>query len=178
MQKIDFQYFTEFNGKPRPNSGASDLLIPFHLKGLIEQKIRKHGNLKNYFHFLIYKFHKKHLLSAFPDSAFRRTLYQSKNQNLIRYSFRPHHEDWYKAKIAGFYFGISICRLFARLIDLDKEEDSEQIDHNRIRRIHRGGFSYSKGILRPLHLHLTILNDPQMILKKLLLGRKFRSNTA
>ncbi|TGK29489.1 DUF1564 family protein [Leptospira gomenensis] len=178
MQEIDFQYFTEFNGRSISNSGTSDLLVPFHLKIFIEQKIRKHRNLKNYFHFLINRFHKKHLLTVFPDSAFRKTLYQSKNQNLVRYSFRPNHEDWYKAKIAAFYFGISVCRLFARLVDMDKEESREEIHYSEINKRYRRDFSYSKGILQPFHLHLTIFGNPQMILKKLLLGRKFQLDTA
>lgn len=77
---------------------------------------------------MILKFQKRDLSSKFPDTAFRKTLYQSKNQQLIRYSFRPNYQDWYKAKFIGFYFSLSVCRLFSRLVDLDREEDLQIIN--------------------------------------------------
>ncbi|AXR64718.1 DUF1564 family protein [Leptospira mayottensis] len=121
--KKSFQTLSQsFKTNPK-NTGPSNLLIPGHLNKFIQ--IKKYKNSKNYFHYLMFKFQKRNLFYKFTDTTFRKTLYQSKNQQLIRYSFRPNHQDWYEAKFAGFYFGISVCKFFSRLIDLDREEDSQ-----------------------------------------------------
>lgn len=166
------QETTEFYGKSKKNVGPSDLLLPKHLEGYLKKKIKKHGNLKNYFHYVMIKFQKKNLFSKFPDAAFRKTLYQSKKQNLIRFSFRPDHQDWYEAKLASFYFGISICKLFSRLVDNDREEDlpleNQKIEILRMEREN----------LRPIYFYFTILSNQKMILKRLSKRQNFQLNTA
>ncbi|EMF80710.1 PF07600 family protein [Leptospira weilii serovar Topaz str. LT2116] len=117
------KWFHRIPRQIQKNTGPSDLSIPVHWNKFIQ--IKKHKNLKNYFHYLMLKFQKRNLFYKFTDTAFRKTLYQSKNQQLIRYSFRPDHQNWYEAKFAGFYFGISVCKFFSRLVDLDREEDSQ-----------------------------------------------------
>ncbi|EMO29091.1 hypothetical protein LEP1GSC170_0722 [Leptospira interrogans serovar Bataviae str. HAI135] len=59
MQKHHLKNFTEFKGKSKKNSGPSDLLVPIHLENYLHKQIKKHKNLKNYFHYLILKFLKK-----------------------------------------------------------------------------------------------------------------------
>ncbi|MBM9579678.1 DUF1564 family protein [Leptospira sp. 201903070] len=164
--------FTEFRGRSKKNANPSDLLLPKHLEGFLRIKIRKHGNLKNYFHYLILKFQKRNLFSNFPDTAFRKTLYQSKKQNLIRLSFRPDHQDWYEAKLSSFYFGISICKLFSRLVDLDREEDVP-ISNRKLEIL-----KMEKEKASPLYFYFTILSSKKMILKKLSKGQNFELNTA
>ncbi|MBM9502548.1 DUF1564 family protein [Leptospira sp. 201903071] len=164
--------FTEFRGRSQKNAGPSDLLLPKHLEGFLRIKIRKHGNLKNYFHYLIVRFQKRSLFSKFPDTAFRKTLYQSKKQNLIRFSFRPDHQDWYEAKLSSFYFGISICKFFSRLVDLDRDEDLPI--SNRGTEI----LKLEKEKVRPFHFYFTILSNKKIILKRLSKGQNFELNTA
>lgn len=166
------QEFTEFHGKSKRSVGPSDLLIPKHLEGFLRKRIRRHGNLKNYFHYLIIKFQNKNLFSKFPDTAFRKTLYQSKRQNLIRLSFRPDHQDWYEAKLVGFYFGISICKFFSGLVDSDRDEDiSLQNEKTEILRLERG-------TVNPIYFYYTIFSNKRMILKRLSRRRNFELNTA
>ncbi|AOP34995.1 hypothetical protein A0128_14745 [Leptospira tipperaryensis] len=166
------QEFTEFRGQSKRNAGPSDLLLPKHLEEFLRIKLRKHGNLKNYFHYLIVKFQKKNLFSKFPDTAFRKTLYQSKRQNLIRISFRPDHQDWYEAKLAGFYFGVSICKLFSRLVDTDRDEGFP------IPNWKTAILKLEREKVRPIHFYFTILSNKKMILKRLSKGQNFELNTA
>ncbi len=160
MQRIFPNASTEFRGKSQKNTAPSDLLIPAHLNQFIQIQIKKHKNLKNYFHYLILKFQKRNLFYKFTDTAFRKTLYQSKNLQLIRYSFRPDHQDWYEAKFAGFYFGISVCKFFSRLIDLDRKEDSQF--KNLADELIKLGKQKT-----PFHFYFTIFSDQKSILKKL-----------
>ncbi|TGK16999.1 DUF1564 family protein [Leptospira kmetyi] len=164
--------FTEFKGKSKKDTGPSDLLVPMHLESFVRKQIKKHKNLKNYFHYLLFKFQKRNLFSKFQDSAFRKTLYQSKNQQLLRYSFRPDYQDWYEAKFAGFYFGISICRFFSQLVDLDKEEDFQ------FKNLQDGLFKLGREEERPLHFYFTIFSNRKLILKKLMRGKNFELNSA
>ncbi|AAS71285.1 PF07600 family protein [Leptospira interrogans str. FPW1039] len=171
MLKHHLKKFTEFKGKSKKDSGPSDLLVPIHLENYLHKQIKKHKNLKNYFHYLILKFQKRDLSSKFPDAAFRKTLYQSKNQQLIRYSFRPDYQDWYKAKFIGFYFSLSVCRLFSRLVDLDREEDlqiinlAEELIKLGKQKIH-------------FHFYFKIFSNSKIISKKMLLGKNFELNSA
>lgn len=59
MQRIFPNASTEFRGKSQKNTAPSDLLIPAHLNQFIQIQIKKHKNLKNYFHYLILKFQKE-----------------------------------------------------------------------------------------------------------------------
>ncbi|TGL74813.1 DUF1564 family protein [Leptospira yasudae] len=172
MQEQTIRSFTEYKGRSQPNSGPSDLLIPLYLESHVLKQIRKHKNLRNYFHFLIVKFQKKNLFSKFSDTAFRKTLYQSKHLQLIRYSFRPDHQDWYEAKFAGFYFGISVCRFFSRLVDLDIEDDSQ------IKNLREELIKLTKTEIGPLHFYFTIISNRKIILKKLVRGKNFELNSA
>ncbi|WP_317660886.1 DUF1564 family protein, partial [Leptospira borgpetersenii] len=52
MQRIFPNASTEFRGKSQKNTAPSDLLIPAHLNQFIQIQIKKHKNLKNYFHYL------------------------------------------------------------------------------------------------------------------------------
>ncbi|UML79183.1 DUF1564 family protein [Leptospira kirschneri] len=169
MQKHHLKNFTEFKGKSKKDFGPSDLLVPLHLESYLYKQIKKHKNLKNYFHYLILKFQKRNLSSKFPDTAFRKTLYQSKNQQLIRYSFRPDHQDWYEAKFIGFYFGLSVCRLFSRLVDLDREEDLQIIN------LAEELIKLGKQTIH-LHFYFKILSNRKMISKKMLVGKNFELN--
>ncbi|WP_061249538.1 DUF1564 family protein [Leptospira alstonii] len=171
MQKNHLNDFTEFKGKSKKDIGPSDLLVPTHLDTFIRKQIKRHKNLKNYFHYLMLKFQKRNLFSKFPDTAFRKTLYQSKYQRLIRYSFRPDHQDWYEAKFAGFYFGISVCKLFSRLVDLDREEDSQS------KNLADELIKFRKQEV-PLHFYFTIFSNQKLILKKILFGKNFELNSA
>ncbi|EKT86107.1 hypothetical protein LSS_14129 [Leptospira santarosai serovar Shermani str. LT 821] len=170
MQKNFPNAFTEFRGKSQKDTGPSDLLIPAHLDQFIQIQIKKHKNLKNYFHYLMLKFQKRNLFSKFLDTAFRKTLYQSKNQKLVRYSFRPDYQDWYEAKFAGFYFGISVCKFFSRLVDLDREENS-QIKNLADELIKLGKQK------APFHFYFSIFSDQKSILKKFVCGKNFELNS-
>ncbi|QIP65043.1 hypothetical protein LICSK_13880 [Leptospira interrogans serovar Copenhageni] len=59
MLKHHLKKFTEFKGKSKKDSGPSDLLVPIHLENYLHKQIKKHKNLKNYFHYLILKFQKE-----------------------------------------------------------------------------------------------------------------------
>ncbi|EMY78969.1 PF07600 family protein [Leptospira weilii serovar Ranarum str. ICFT] len=171
MQKNHLNIFTEFKGKSKKDTGPSDLLIPTYLDAFIQKQIKKHKNLKNYFHYLILKFQKRNPFSKFPDTAFRKTLYQPKCLRLIRYSFRPDYQDWYEAKFAGFYFGISVCRLFSRLADLDREEDSQSKNlEDELIKLRKQEV--------PLHFYFTIFSNQKLILKKILYEKNFELNSA
>ncbi|TGM03398.1 DUF1564 family protein [Leptospira yasudae] len=172
MQEQTIKSFTEYKGQSQRNSGPSDLLIPLYLESYVLKQIRKHKNLRNYFHFLIVKFQKKNLFSKFSDTAFRKTLYQSKHLQLIRYSFRPDHQDWYEAKFAGFYFGISVCRFFSRLVDLEIEDDS------KIKNLREELIKLTKMEIGPFHFYFTIISNRKFILKKLVRGKNFELNSA
>ncbi|XDD49546.1 DUF1564 family protein [Leptospira sp. WS92.C1] len=172
MQKFD-NYFTSYKGKSRINLNPSDLLIPVHLEKFFLKRIRKHKTLKNYFHILIVRFRSKKQFSKFPDTAFKKTLYQSKNQKLIRYSFRPDHQDWYEAKCIGFYFGISVCHFFSRLVGLDREEDSGVFNFRNefleFRKPKTSGY---------LYFSLKIISEQKMIFKSLFQEKNFELNSA
>ncbi|TGK19111.1 DUF1564 family protein [Leptospira stimsonii] len=102
---------------------TSDLLIPKrHLKSL-QRKILKFGSLKKFLHFLLLTNRSKfRSLCIIPKNE--KTLYQSINQDLVRFSFRPDSADWAELRVLARYYGLSICNLFVILLEIGEEGSS------------------------------------------------------
>lgn len=102
-------------------SAPSDLLVPKHQIQAIKRRIVKFGSLKKALHYLLNE-NRNRLHSLFRHSECEKTIYQSANLELIRFSFRPYSADWAELRLAARYYGASICNFFVMLLTLDENE--------------------------------------------------------
>nr|PJZ92091.1 hypothetical protein CH379_15045 [Leptospira ellisii] len=102
------------------SSSPSDFWIPNELAPLLRSRISKYGSLKKVLRMLL-EGKRNRLHSLFRFSKCEKTLYQSKDLELIRFSFRPNAADWAEMRLAARYYGVSICYFFVMLLSLQEE---------------------------------------------------------
>ncbi|PJZ55523.1 DUF1564 family protein [Leptospira barantonii] len=115
--------------KPGPQwkrLAPSDLWVPKNRIQSVERRIAKFGSLKKALHFLL-KENRNRMHSLFKHSQGEKTIYQSTNLELIRFSFRPDSADWAELRITARYYGVSICNFFVLLLTLDEKKKKNPI---------------------------------------------------
>ena len=112
-----YQVFGSFNGI----HNASSLLLSPEMKILLAKKLSVHKNLRLYLRHLVFNYERFIVNGSlnFPKNGYR--IYQDKNQNLEKVSFRPYIEDWLKLKVLAEIAGISVTYLFVYLLVLDDQ---------------------------------------------------------
>ncbi|MBM9500483.1 DUF1564 family protein [Leptospira sp. 201903071] len=134
-------------------ASSSDLWIPKRFVPTLNRRIAKFGSLKNFLSIILSKNRSKfHSMFAFSKSE--KTIYQSTNLNLIRFSFRPDSSDWAELRVVARYYGLSICNLFIMLLQIDEGQSLDDrsrsiFEENKDLRIKGkgGGISLIQSIL-------------------------------
>ncbi|XDD50542.1 DUF1564 family protein [Leptospira sp. WS92.C1] len=106
------------------NRFTADLYVPFELYSYTLSRIRKNKNLSIYLERLLKNYNIEILKNTKPYK-YERTSYQSKFQHLKRLSFRPQSQDWAELRSVSRYLGISMCKAFVLLLELERRNTQE-----------------------------------------------------
>ncbi len=102
------------------NQTVSTLLIPEELRDDFQLLLEKYqGDLTKYLRVLLRKYRTVTHSGLIPEPIKVKTEYQEKDQNLIRFNFRPMNADWVELGELALAFGKSRCWLFVYLLKLD-----------------------------------------------------------
>jgi hypothetical protein len=102
------------------NHTVSTLLIPMELNGDFQSLLEKYqGDLSIYLRSLLKRFRIITHSGLIPEPIKVKTEYQEKDQDLIRFNFRPTNADWVELGELALAFGKSRCWLFVYLLELD-----------------------------------------------------------
>lgn len=102
------------------NHTVSTLLIPMELNGDFQSLLEKYqGDLSIYLRSLLKRFRIITHSGLIPEPIKVKTEYQEKDQDLIRFNFRPTNADWVELGELALAFGKSRCWLFVYLLKLD-----------------------------------------------------------
>ncbi|MBM9576498.1 DUF1564 family protein, partial [Leptospira sp. 201903070] len=95
----------------------SDLNIPKELIPFLERRIHEAGSLR----ILLNQCLQKKTLLVLIQFHFPRNKvgYQRQKLRLNRFSFRPFEEDWVELRRLSFFHGVSMCRMFVKLLELE-----------------------------------------------------------
>ncbi|OAM85556.1 hypothetical protein A1343_03195, partial [Leptospira interrogans serovar Bataviae] len=78
------------------------------------KRIQKAGSLRLLLNQCI---HKRPFLILVPKQTSRNKIsYQEQKLELQRYSFRPFEDDWIELKRLSFLYGVSMCKMFVKLL--------------------------------------------------------------
>ncbi|EMO03657.1 PF07600 family protein, partial [Leptospira interrogans serovar Icterohaemorrhagiae str. Verdun HP] len=92
----------------------SDFNIPKELVSHLGKRIQKAGSLRLLLNQCI---HKRPFLILVPKQTSRNKIsYQEQKLELQRYSFRPFEDDWIELKRLSFLYGVSMCKMFVKLL--------------------------------------------------------------
>ncbi|MBM9500482.1 DUF1564 family protein [Leptospira sp. 201903071] len=116
-------FFFETGGFLKKIGSPSDLNVPKELIPYLEKRILAAGSLR----MLLNQCLKKKTLLVLIQFHFPRNKigYQKQRLRLIRFSFRPFEEDWIELKRLSFFHGISMCRMFVKLLEMDLYPESK-----------------------------------------------------
>lgn len=107
----------ESEGILKKLGSPSDLNVPEELVPYLEKRIQKAGSLR----ILLNQCLRKRSLLVLIQFHFPRKKigYQKQKLRLVRFSFRPFDEDWVELKRLSFFHGISMCRMFVKLLEME-----------------------------------------------------------
>ncbi len=104
-------------GDPKKIGSPSDLNVPEELIPYLEKRIQKAGSLRILLNQCL---RKKTFLGLIQFHFPRKKIgYQKQKLQLVRFSFRPFEEDWIELKRLSFFHGISMCRMFVKLLEME-----------------------------------------------------------
>ena len=102
----------------QPRRPACKFLVPFHLTGLLERRLRKFGDrMSDYLPYLIRR--ARGQTGRLPSRGHFTTLYQEDALDLHPVNFRVSGEDWGEFKTIARGLGVSMCLLFVALLEMD-----------------------------------------------------------
>lgn len=104
---------------------TADFYVPIELYSYVIQRIREEKSLTFYLKKLL-KDHRFEILRNQEPHRKERTSYQSKFQGLVRISFRPNESDWAELRSVSRYLGISMCKIFILLMNLEKRKPTKE----------------------------------------------------
>ncbi|MGJ4753379.1 DUF1564 family protein [Leptospira kmetyi] len=107
------------------NRFTADFYVPIELYSYVIKRIRRERNLAFYLKKLL-KDHRLEILRNQEPHKKERTSYQMKFQGLIRLSFRPNENDWAELRSIARYLGVSMCKAFVLLTNLEKRRLSNE----------------------------------------------------
>ncbi|AOP36074.1 hypothetical protein A0128_13330 [Leptospira tipperaryensis] len=95
----------------------SDLNVPEELIPYLKKRIRGAGSLR----ILLNQSLKKKILLTLIQFHFPKDKigYQKQKLGLVRFSFRPFEADWIELRRLSTFHGISMCRMFVKLLELE-----------------------------------------------------------
>ncbi|EKR82313.1 PF07600 family protein [Leptospira interrogans str. UI 08452] len=92
----------------------SDFNIPKELVSHLGKRIQRAGSLRLLLNQCI---HKRPFLILVPkQTSSNKISYQEQKLELQRYSFRPFEDDWIELKRLSFLYGVSMCKMFVKLL--------------------------------------------------------------
>lgn len=95
----------------------SDLNIPKELIPFISKRIHEVGSLRLLLNQCLRK--RSLVYSIQFHQPKNKVSYQKQRLGLVRYSFRPYAEDWAELKKLAVSHGVSMCRMFIKILELD-----------------------------------------------------------
>ncbi|PJZ52038.1 DUF1564 family protein [Leptospira adleri] len=108
----------ETEGILKKLGSPSDLNVPEELVPYLEERIQKAGGSLRIL--LNQCLRKKSLLVSIQFHFPRKKIgYQKQKLRLVRFSFRPFDEDWIELRRLSFFHGISMCRMFVKLLEME-----------------------------------------------------------
>ncbi|MBM9576846.1 DUF1564 family protein [Leptospira sp. 201903070] len=124
LKRNKFSHERKLRDTRRLGSFTADLYVPFQLYSYTLERIGKNKSLSAYLDVLL-KEYKTQILQEQRPHFSERTSYQRKAQNLKRLSFRPKEGDWAELRSIARYLGISMCKTFVLLLEMEKNEERE-----------------------------------------------------
>ncbi|TGK19110.1 DUF1564 family protein [Leptospira stimsonii] len=104
-------------GVTKKIGSPSDLNVPEELIPYLEKRIQKAGSLRILLNQCL---RKKTFLGLIQFHFPRKKIgYQKQKLQLVRFSFRPFEDDWIELKRLSFFHGISMCRMFVKLLEME-----------------------------------------------------------
>ncbi|WP_147456696.1 DUF1564 family protein [Leptospira stimsonii] len=104
-------------GDTKKIGSPSDLNVPEELIPYLEKRIQKAGSLRILLNQCL---RRKTFLGLIQFHFPRKKIgYQKQKLQLVRFSFRPFEEDWIELKRLSFFHGISMCRMFVKLLEME-----------------------------------------------------------
>lgn len=115
----------------RASASKSSLLIPSLQLGYFHSRCEDLGSMADYFacmvqHYLPHLPELQKQLNSVCDRNWN-TVYQSRDQNLLKINFKPDGRDWECFRHAAAACGVSICFLFVFLMSLEATGFFEKI---------------------------------------------------
>lgn len=101
----------------------SDLNVPKELVPYLDKRIRSAGSMRLLLNQCIYK--RSVLFLIQKQNTGEKILYQKQKLELQRYPFRPFEDDWIELRRLAFLHGVSMCRMFVRLLETDLYPESK-----------------------------------------------------
>ncbi|AOP32733.1 hypothetical protein A0128_01910 [Leptospira tipperaryensis] len=114
----------------RSGAFTADLYVPYQLYSYTLSKIKKNKSLSRYLEILLNEY-KAQLFQEQKPHSLERTSYQRKAQDLKRVSFRPKEKDWAELRSIARYLGISMCKTFVLLLELERNDETENSPKKR-----------------------------------------------
>lgn len=120
------KFFHERTLRDSRRSGyfTADLYVPFQLYFYALERIQKNKSLSAYLEILLKEYREQMIQTKRPHSL-ERTSYQRKSQDLKRLSFRPKEKDWAELRTIARYLGISMCKTFVLLLEMEKNDEKK-----------------------------------------------------
>lgn len=101
----------------------SDLNVPKELVPYLDRRIRSAGSMRLLLNQCICN--RSVLFLIQKQNAGEKISYQKQKLELQRYPFRPFEDDWVELRRLAFLHGVSMCRMFVRLLETDLYPESK-----------------------------------------------------
>ncbi|TGM01044.1 DUF1564 family protein [Leptospira barantonii] len=95
----------------------SDLNVPKELVPYLDRRIRSAGSMRLLLNQCICN--RSVLFLIQKQNAGEKISYQKQKLELQRYPFRPFEDDWIELRRLAFLHGVSMCRMFVRLLETE-----------------------------------------------------------
>lgn len=101
----------------------SDLNIPKELVPYLDRRIRSAGSMRLLLNQCVSN--RSVLFLIQKQNSGERISYQKQRLELQRYPFRPFEDDWIELKRLALLHGVSMCRMFVKLLEMDLYPESK-----------------------------------------------------